>query len=103
MQGPIDKKTGDLLASSGARRQAEFKARKLAEGYKRSTVWLKQADYDAGLLAAQLGSTNASDCPPDRDRLSWMLGYCAELDRAAAAKAAHTAKRQEPVHGHQQA
>lgn len=92
MKDHRDKQTGNLLASPNARRQAAFKARREAEGFKRSTVWLKQADYDAGKLAAELGSTNASDCPPDRDRLSWMLGYCEELERAAAARAAHQTK-----------
>jgi aminoglycoside phosphotransferase len=75
--------------SPGAQRQAAHKARREEQGFKRSTIWIRQADYDAGYLAAQLGSTNASECPADRDRLSWMLGYCAELDRVAKAKAEH--------------
>lgn len=83
MKDRTDKVTFDLLQNPGARRQAEFRARREAEGYKRTTVWVKQADYDAGSEAAKLGSTNASDCPSKRDRLSWMMGYCAELDRAA--------------------
>lgn len=70
----------------GAERQAALKARRESAGFKRSTVWIKQADYDAGKLAAELGSTNASECPADRDRLSWMLGYCEHLDRAAKAR-----------------
>lgn len=88
-----DKSTGNLLTSSGARRQAALKARREADGFKRSTVWIKQADYDAGKLAAELGSTNASDCPENRDRLSWMLGYCEHLDRAAKGRAEAEAKR----------
>lgn len=74
-----------LHASSGAKRQAELKARREAEGYKRTTVWVRQIDYDAGIEAAELGSTNASDCPPGRDRLSWMMGYCAALERMGGA------------------
>ncbi len=88
-----DKSTGDLLASPNATRQAAFKARKVADGFKRTTVYIHQGDYDAGKLAAELGSTNASDCPADRDRLSWMLGYCEHLDRAAKSRAEAEAKR----------
>ncbi len=95
MKDANDKATGSLLASPGAKRQAIFKARRLADGFKRTTVWIKQADYDAGKFAAELGSTNASDCPADRDRLSWMLGYCEHLDRAAASRAEAEAKRKE--------
>ena len=87
MKDTRDKKTGNLLISPGAARQAALKTRREAEGFKRSTVWIKQADYDAGKLAAELGSTNASDCPTSRDRLSWMLGYCEHLDKAAKSRA----------------
>ena len=88
-----DSKTANLLASPGAVRQAALKARREANGFKRSTVWIKQADYNAGKLAAELGSTNASDAPEDRDRLSWMLGYCEHLERAAKGRAEAQAKR----------
>ena len=87
MKDKHDKATGNLLRKPGAVRQAALKARREADGYKRSTVWIKTADYDAGKLAAELGSTNASDCPVDRDRLSWMLGYCEHLDKAAMSRA----------------
>lgn len=93
MKDPRDSKTGNLLTSSGAARQAALKARRQDEGFKRSTVWIKKADYDAGKLAAELGSTNASDAPEDRDRLSWMLGYCEHLERAAKGRAEALAKR----------
>lgn len=78
-----DTKTGSLQlhASSGAKRQAELKARREAAGFKRTTVWVRQADYEAGIDAAQLGSANAGECPEGRDRLSWMMGFCAELER----------------------
>ena len=65
------------------------------QGFKTKTVWIKQADYDAGKLAAELGSTNASDCPAERDRLSWMLGYCEHLEKAAKGRADALAKRKE--------
>ena len=88
-------KTGNLLTSPGAGRQAALKARREAEGFKRSTVWIKRADYAAGKLAAELGNTNASDCPPERDRLSWMLGCCEHLDKAGKSRAEALVKQQE--------
>lgn len=70
--------------AENARRQAEYKARKEADGFKRSTVWIRQADFERGIKDAQLGSTNASHPPADVDRLSWVLGYCEEMERAAS-------------------
>lgn len=93
MKDAKDKQTGNLLTTPNAARQAAFKARREADGFKRSTVWIKQADYDAGKLAAELGSTNASECPTERDRLSWMLGYCEILDNAAKSRADALAKQ----------
>jgi len=87
MKDKHDQSTGNLLRKPAAARQAALKARRIADGLKRSTVWIKNADYDAGNLAAELGSTNASECPTDRDRLSWMLGYCEHLDKAAKSRA----------------
>lgn len=78
--------TGDRLASPVARRQAAYKARREAQGFKRSTVWIKQADYERGIHDAELGSTNASHPPPGVDRLSWMLGYCEVLEQAEEAR-----------------
>jgi len=86
MKDERDNKTGNLLRKPGADRQAALKARRQEAGFKRTTVWIKQADYDAGKLAAELGSTNASDCPQDADRLSWMLGCCEHLEKAAKAR-----------------
>lgn len=90
-----DKSTGNLLRKPGAARQAALKARREADGFKRTTVWIKQADYEAGRNAAGFGSTNASDCPAGRDRLSWMLGYCETLEEAAKARETALAKRKE--------
>lgn len=58
------------------------------EGFSPLTVWVKMDDYRAGYDAAQLGSTNASSCPSERDRVSWTMGYCAWLDRLDSAKGA---------------
>ena len=93
MKDHRDNQTGNLLRKPGANRQAALKARRQEAGFKRTTVWIKQADYDAGKLAAELGSTTASDCPQDADRLSWMLGYCEHLDKAAKSRADALAKQ----------
>lgn len=93
MKDNHDTKTKNLLTTPGAARQAALKARRQEAGFKRTTVWIKQADYDAGKLAAELGSTNASDCPTSADRLSWMLGYCDHLEKAAKARETALAKR----------
>ena len=47
----------------GAERQAALKARRESAGFKRSTVWIKQADYDAGKLAAELGAQTPANAP----------------------------------------
>ena len=93
MKDTKDNQTGNLLTTPNAARQAAFKARREADGFKRSTVWIKKEDYDAGKLAAELGSTNASECPTERDRLSWMLGYCETLENAAKSRADALAKQ----------
>lgn len=93
MRDTKDKSTGNLLRKPGAARQAALKARREADGFKRSTVWIKKADYDAGKLAAEFGSTNASDAPEGLDRLSWMLGYCEHLERVAKSRAEAQAKQ----------
>lgn len=81
MRDQRDTGTGDLLSSGAAKRQAAYKARKREEGFQQKTVWVRKADFEAGILAAELGSTNASECPERYDRLSWMLGYCEALER----------------------
>lgn len=94
------KVTGEIVAllqanhfrRPNAVRQAALKIRREAAGFKRTTVWIHQPSFDAGKLAAELGSTNASGCPPEHDRMSWMLGYCEHLDKAAMAREAAQAK-----------
>lgn len=87
-----DRKTGNLLATPGASRQAALKARREAAGYKRSTVWIHQASYDAGVSAAQLGSGTIRDFPHDCiDVNSWVLGYATEITKhEQLLRAAHT-------------
>lgn len=87
MKDTKNRRTGNLPTSPGARRQAAHKARRESQGFKRTSVWIRQVDYERGINDAQLGSSNASTPPPEGvDRLSWMLGYCAELERAAEAR-----------------
>jgi len=81
MKDGKDKKTGDLLLSESASRQAAYKARKREAGFQQKTVWIRAADFQAGILAAELGSANASQCPEQYDRLSWMLGYCEAMEK----------------------
>lgn len=81
MRDQRDTGTGDLLLSGAAKRQAAYKERKRKDGFQQKTVWVRAADFQAGILAAQLGSTNASQCPEQYDRLSWMLGYCEAMEK----------------------
>lgn len=48
-----DKKTGDLLKTPNARRQAEFKAKMRAEGKVQKTVWVDASSFEAGQAAAR--------------------------------------------------
>lgn len=81
MKDERDMATGELLTSRAASRQAAYKDRKREAGFKQKTIWIRAADYRAGTIAAELGSTNASQCPEQYDRLSWTLGYCEALER----------------------
>lgn len=82
MKDERDSKTSDLLRSDGAKRQAALKERRLAAGFKRSTVWIHQPSYDAGVNAAQLVSVTVRDFPQDVvDVESWVMGYAAEITK----------------------
>lgn len=74
MKDPYDNKTENLFPSSGARRQAAFKARRKAEGYKRATVWIHEASWQAGYDAALAGQPSTPHSA-DVDGLSWFSGY----------------------------
>lgn len=74
MKDKHDKQTGDLLASDGARRQAAFKARKEAQGYRRATVWMHEASWKAGFEAGMAGNP-PMPVPDGIDGLSWFSGY----------------------------
>jgi hypothetical protein len=73
MQDSKDKKTGDLLQSSGAKRQAAFRARQKAEGKKQVLVWIDSISWNLGFEAGKCGSPNTP--PKDADELSFFSGY----------------------------
>lgn len=63
----------DKRAKSGAERQAEYSARMKKDGYKRTTVWVKDEDWQAGYKAGAAGQKSAP--PAGIHRLSWFSGY----------------------------
>lgn len=65
-----------MSAKGNATRQAEFKARWLAAGWKRKTLWVNGDEYAAGEKAARRGSS-ADELPANADAPSWLLGYAA--------------------------
>lgn len=77
MKDTRDHKTGDLLKSKGARRQAEFKARMREQGRTQASLWLIPADRAAGAVASQAGLPSAP--PAGVDALSWLIGWAETL------------------------
>lgn len=73
MQDSKDTKTGDLLKSAGARRQAAFRARQKAEGKKQVLVWIDSISWDLGFESGKSGLPSAP--PKDCDELSFFSGY----------------------------
>ena len=59
MKDPRDKKTGDLLASSGAKRQAAYAERQRAQGRRQRSYWL--TDVEAARVAAFLEQVRAEE------------------------------------------
>jgi len=57
MKDSRDKKTGDLLASSGAKRQAAYAERQRAQGRRQRSYWL--TDVEAEQVAAFLEQLRA--------------------------------------------
>lgn len=56
-----------------ARRQAAFKARKEEQGFKRATVWIREADWQAGYNAGLTGGPLQE--PAGIDGLSYASGF----------------------------
>lgn len=74
MKDPKDKQTGDLLKSPVAKRQAAFRERQRAAGKKQVTVWITEADWQAGFDAGAAGRP-ANPVPQGLDGLSWISGW----------------------------
>lgn len=74
MQDPHDNKTATLLPSSGAARQAAYKNRLRAEGFKQRTVWIRPEDWQAGFDAGEAGR-KSSPTPDGIDGFSWSSGW----------------------------
>ncbi len=74
MKDPHDKQTGDMLASPSAQRQAAYKARREAQGFKRTTVWIHEGAWQAGYDAGFAGKPS-TPVPAGLDGLSWFSGY----------------------------
>lgn len=63
-------------------RQAEYKARKIANGYKRVSVWLHKSSLEFGFDAGFSG-VPITAVPIDSDRMSWLFGWAqGEAERA---------------------
>lgn len=62
MKDAKDKKTGDLLASPAARRQAAYVERQRASGRRQRGYWL--TDAEAEQVAALLEQLRASEAQP---------------------------------------
>lgn len=82
MKQPEDTKTGDLFVSANARRQAAFRRRWVDAGWKRTTLWVHEADFAAGRKAARHGASVhvGSPIPEGVDPRSWLLGFCEGLE-----------------------
>lgn len=76
-----DTKTGNLLASANARRQAAFKARWTDAGWRRLSLWVNEKDFAAGKKAARDGRSAYPGSPifDGVDLRSWMLGFAEGL------------------------
>lgn len=88
-----DTKTGNLLASANARRQAAFKARWIEAGWKRKTLWVIGDDYDVGERAGRqrfnlygLRWPIAPEVPEGVHPASWLLGYAEGLGGSSSAE-----------------
>ena len=74
MKDTKDNKTGDLLKSAGARRQAAYRERQQAAGKRQRVVWIHEGDWQAGFDAGEAGKP-ASPVPQGIDGLSWVSGW----------------------------
>ncbi|WP_313475508.1 hypothetical protein [Stutzerimonas kunmingensis] len=74
MKDPQDKQTVDMLRKPQASRQARYREKREAEGYRQVAVWIHQDSEEAGATAADKGAP----CDPgsnQHDPLSWAIGW----------------------------
>ena len=85
-----DQKTGNLLQTPNARRQATFKEKMRAEGKVQKTVWVDSDSFDAGFsagLRAWASGESAQDLLPKihedqhYDVVGWLLGFEKGLEK----------------------
>ena len=74
MKDSSDNKTGDLLKSSGAKRQEAYRKRQQAAGKRQRMVWIHDESWQAGFKAGEAG-TPSSPVPDGIDGLSWFSGW----------------------------
>lgn len=63
-----------MSVSANARRQAEFKKRKEAQGFRKVAVWIHSESRQAGFDAGKVGSA-LTPVPDGVDRFSWLAGW----------------------------
>jgi hypothetical protein len=82
MKDPKDRQTGDLLRPQGASRQARYRQKKEAEGYRQAALWIHAESESEGQRAA----LRAEPCDPlgsgAADPVSWAIGWTAERLKA---------------------
>lgn len=62
-------------------RQKDLKARRIAEGYKHTTVWIHEETAKDGIRAARAG--NPLEPMDSKDPLSWAAGWISEKGKMA--------------------
>ena len=78
-----------------AERQREFKRRMRERGFRQKTIWIREADYQSGYEAAQIGAASMGDPPPPGvHRLSWVLGWLEWAEKRDRAMRRYEAKRE---------
>lgn len=60
-------------------RQRDLKARRIAEGYKHTTVWIHEETENEGIMAARAGQP--LEPMESKDPLSWAAGWISEKSK----------------------
>lgn len=86
---PLDKNTGDLLRprSPGAIRQARFKSRMEADGYRRRPIWVHEISDYQGYARAVDGAEPTPIPEGVEDLASYLIGWArGHAERAGTAR-----------------